>query len=258
MARIPLLRSLIADAFFPFDPSPSGFIPTMAIVRYVKGRKKILIVGDLTGRDHRVLTRMGKELYVVDIAAQSGVPNFVRQSITVRTPFVDQFFDAVIVAEVMEHLFEDVDALREIRRILKDDGALIVTVPYFSNIQDMPEYHVRVHSRKTMNRLLNYVGFEVRDHFYRGLMVRLPHKNIATRALVFGSRVALAGLLGRKGAGLFRRICFGIEHSFGTSAIAERILRRSSAFGGIMLARKASPVDFAALQVAEFSNQWKA
>ena len=46
-----------------------------------------------------------------------------------RLPFPDGFFDRVIVAEVMEHLHEDVRALKELVRVLKPGGKIAVTVP---------------------------------------------------------------------------------------------------------------------------------
>ncbi|MBN1419188.1 MAG: class I SAM-dependent methyltransferase [Planctomycetes bacterium] len=44
-------------------------------------------------------------------------------------PFPDDAFDAVIFTEVLEHVPDDRRALREIRRVLKPGGALILTVP---------------------------------------------------------------------------------------------------------------------------------
>ena len=77
----------------------------------------------------------------------------------------DNEFDAVTIAEVLDHLFEDYIALKEIRRVLKDDGVLIVTVPFYSN---GAEYHVRIHSDKTVKRLLKYCGFEIENFIYKG------------------------------------------------------------------------------------------
>ncbi len=46
-----------------------------------------------------------------------------------KLPFHDGFFDRVIVAEVMEHLYEDERALGELVRVLKPGGRIAVTVP---------------------------------------------------------------------------------------------------------------------------------
>lgn len=45
-------------------------------------------------------------------------------------PFPDGTFDAVILSEILEHVDRDVDALREIRRVLKPGGLALITVPH--------------------------------------------------------------------------------------------------------------------------------
>ena len=44
-------------------------------------------------------------------------------------PFKDDFFDVILCSHVIEHIKEDVSALREIKRILNPNGLLIVAVP---------------------------------------------------------------------------------------------------------------------------------
>lgn len=44
-------------------------------------------------------------------------------------PFPNETFDAVIMSEVLEHLHDDVLALREAFRVLKPDGVVVITVP---------------------------------------------------------------------------------------------------------------------------------
>jgi len=97
----------------------------------------------------------------------------VIQSIEEKMPYKDAFFEGVVMNEVIEHISRDVDALEEVRRILKPDGILVITVPYMSNIQDIPEYHVCVHSPNTIRRLLERCGFRIREHFCRGILGRL-------------------------------------------------------------------------------------
>ncbi|MEA2604347.1 MAG: hypothetical protein QOF89_5339 [Acidobacteriota bacterium] len=45
-------------------------------------------------------------------------------------PFPDATFDAVILSEVLEHVERDVNALQEIRRVLKPGGLALITVPH--------------------------------------------------------------------------------------------------------------------------------
>jgi methionine biosynthesis protein MetW len=46
-----------------------------------------------------------------------------------RLPFADASFDVVVCVEVLEHLFAPLDAVREMARVLRPGGLLIVTVP---------------------------------------------------------------------------------------------------------------------------------
>jgi SAM-dependent methyltransferase len=46
-----------------------------------------------------------------------------------RLPFPDGSFDRIIAAEVLEHIPDDVGAIRELARVLRPGGAMAVTVP---------------------------------------------------------------------------------------------------------------------------------
>jgi ubiquinone/menaquinone biosynthesis C-methylase UbiE len=50
-------------------------------------------------------------------------------------PYADDTFDLVTFTEVIEHIEHHQDALREIHRVLKEDGYLIVTTPNILNIK---------------------------------------------------------------------------------------------------------------------------
>ena len=46
-----------------------------------------------------------------------------------KMPFSDNYFDGVIMAEILEHTFEPQKMIQEARRVLKIGGMLIVTTP---------------------------------------------------------------------------------------------------------------------------------
>lgn len=48
-------------------------------------------------------------------------------------PFPGESFDAAICTEVLEHLFDPLGALAEIRRVLRPGGTVVVTVPNVAN-----------------------------------------------------------------------------------------------------------------------------
>ena len=45
-------------------------------------------------------------------------------------PFPDNYFDIVLASHVLEHVEDDRKAMREVHRILKPDGILLLTTPY--------------------------------------------------------------------------------------------------------------------------------
>ena len=68
-------------------------------------------------------------------------------------PFADATFDAVILGEVLEHLEDDVSALREARRVLRSGGVIAASVPrnpaWFSS-SDRWAGHVRRYTREAL------------------------------------------------------------------------------------------------------------
>jgi len=95
------------------------------------------------------------------------------QSDIFRLPFPDEFFDRVLIAEVMEHLYEDEKALTELVRVLKKGGKLAVTVPtcftekvyrflsdeYFNT----PGGHVRIYHPTELAEKITRQGLRIYD-----------------------------------------------------------------------------------------------
>lgn len=66
---------------------------------------------------------------MLEIASKKGV-TVVNANITKdKMPFEDKSFDVIIMAEILEHLDSHITALKEVHRLLKPDGKLIITVP---------------------------------------------------------------------------------------------------------------------------------
>ena len=59
--------------------------------------------------------------YVKQIQKQDGM----------HLSFADKTFDFIIHNHIMEHVPDDIEFLKECARVLKDDGKMIVSVPYF-------------------------------------------------------------------------------------------------------------------------------
>ena len=86
-----------------------------------------------------------------------------------RLPFKDAYFDRVICSEVLEHLLDDRKAVGELKRVLKDDGRLAISVPtylsetvYWKLSRDyahQPGGHVRKYKADEITALLEEYDF---------------------------------------------------------------------------------------------------
>jgi SAM-dependent methyltransferase len=97
-----------------------------------------------------------------------GVPVFAGPFEQARYP--DATFDAITLWDVLEHLHDPATSLRELRRILKPNGALFVRVPnaasYVARLcgrhwsgYDLPR-HMTLFTPRTLSRMLGEAGFD--------------------------------------------------------------------------------------------------
>lgn len=113
----------------------------------LKGDEKVLDAGCGDGYYLKLLHELypNLELYGIDIdkkalsVAQINLENELKaQKITIfersinETEFKDNFFDAVFSTEVLEHVPDDLGAIKEVKRILKNNGKYIFTVPNYN------------------------------------------------------------------------------------------------------------------------------
>jgi SAM-dependent methyltransferase len=121
------------------------------------------------------LAKRGYKVYGIDTRRyQEKHPNltFVQEDI-LRTSFPDRLFDAVIAISTIEHIGlgvygdpihdnADIMAVREISRILRPDGRLIVTIPFAAQYR-LAKYgggYERYYDANTIGRL--FEGFQIR------------------------------------------------------------------------------------------------
>jgi SAM-dependent methyltransferase len=86
-----------------------------------------------------------------------------------RLTFENGQFDALIASDVLEHLSDDVQALREWRRILTPNGSLLVFVPAFPLLwseHDEANQHYRRYRRADLRQRLHDSGFVVERSSY--------------------------------------------------------------------------------------------
>ena len=77
-------------------------------------------------------------------------------------------FDAVMCTEVLEHVPDPIRALRELARLLKPGGTLIVTAPFCSRTHYAPYFYQTGYSRYFYEYWLGKLGFEIEEMQYNG------------------------------------------------------------------------------------------
>ena len=75
-------------------------------------------------------------------------------------PFSDKSFDAVILFEVLEHIFEDESVIKETHRVLNNDGQLYISVPFMYPIHDAP-HDFRRYTKYGLSHILSNNGYHI-------------------------------------------------------------------------------------------------
>jgi SAM-dependent methyltransferase len=112
--------------------------------------------------------------YVRVFNAHSSLPVLVFQQIegcqylictsTEELALASNSFDAVVAGDILQSLPDDLIALRELRRVLKDGGSLCLTVPAYPSLwgeDDEARGHQRRYTASELRRKLNTCGFEI-------------------------------------------------------------------------------------------------
>ena len=89
-------------------------------------------------------------------------------------PLPDDFVDLAIASHVLEHVENDVDTVRELKRIVKPGGAFIAIVPINERFKD--PNHVRSYSFDTCRQLCEQNGFRLVTGFQNELLFYLVEK----------------------------------------------------------------------------------
>ena len=122
----------------------------------------ILNVGGGTGATSKGFSRFG-EVITLDIAHEAlllsrkrGLSKLV-QGDGALLPFPSGSFDLVLLLDVIEHLDDDLAALTETKRVLKDEGRALITVPAYrflwGKMDDIGGHRRRYIKRKLEKRL---------------------------------------------------------------------------------------------------------
>jgi SAM-dependent methyltransferase len=191
------------------------------ITRYVPLAKdaRILEIGCGTGHNLAMLAKFGTvEGVELDPASRAmAIDRFGSAIVDARLPELDGIeegrYDMVALLDVLEHVEDDVAALKGIAKRLRPGGKILLTVPQYQWMwsgHDVANHHFRRYSKKTLTAAISASGLKVE---------KLSSFNSLLFPLAAASRFA-AKVRKREGSddslppapvnGLFRTI-FGLE-----------------------------------------------
>lgn len=123
----------------------------------MRSASAVLDAGCGTGHNHGLLAPLGPVTATdlnpeaVRIARGRGIDACC--SPLEQLPFGDSRFELVVCLDVLEHIDDDAAALRELHRVMRSGGTLVVTVPAYPGLlgeHDQAAGHVRRYSRRLL------------------------------------------------------------------------------------------------------------
>lgn len=150
-------------------------------------KNKILDVGCGTGKNLEAFSRFGTA-WGIDSSKEAILfckRRNLKRAVTgtvEKIPFLREYFECVTTLDVLEHV-DDSKSIKEIHRVLKNKGLLIITVPAFPSLWskwDNVLHHKRRYTKRNLQTLLNRNGFEVLKISYIYSFLFLPALIIRT------------------------------------------------------------------------------
>lgn len=168
-----------------FDPTAN---PRSAVaLSLLQGGERLLDIGCWAGAFLERVRQAGlyQELHGVDLVSEgierARARGFQAQVVDLNRdplPFPDSHFDGVTILAVLEHLFDPYAAIREIRRVLRPGGELVIGVPNAASLSNRVRIlfgrlpvtsadagwdggHLHYFTRHALDRFLRAEGFDV-------------------------------------------------------------------------------------------------
>jgi ubiquinone/menaquinone biosynthesis C-methylase UbiE len=165
------------------------------VIKYVEFRRIYWILRMLSPQDHEnildvgcgaghILHRIGKgKLYGIDLSpkmlsltkSRLGDGVILKKCNAESIEYPDRFFEKIICSEVLEHTLDPSTVIREIRRVAKAGGTVVLSIPneelidkiksilvrtgifklFFKNIPDRNEWHLHSFSLPVLRSMTN-------------------------------------------------------------------------------------------------------
>src|ERR1044072_3405329 len=173
----------------------AGFVEDICR-RVTDRRPRILDVGCGTGANLLMLSKYG-DAEGVDISEDAlafcrerGLDK-VKLGAGEELPYDDGTFDLVTALDVVEHMDDDLAGLKEMRRVLRPGGRVLLFVPTFMflwGVQDEVSNHRRRYRLNELRQVVTAAGFEVERTTYANITFFLPVLLVRKFMLLTGIR----------------------------------------------------------------------
>lgn len=167
----------------------------------------VLDVGCGTGRalidlanSNRICTGIDP-LYEVSLkgacksAEKNGVDIGLVRAFSEHLPYKNEKFDLVLLLSTLQHVADQEETLREIKRVLKQDGALLISVPMSKNLFSLfsgpkkPDHFTKIFNLKELTDMLNDSGFSITKTVGCGFFPPLSRKALAAFHAIFKAQL---------------------------------------------------------------------
>ena len=142
-------------------------------ISFLSQKTNILDLGSAGGGNTLFLKSLGYKVtsvefsdYAISLQKSKGIP--VIKADAKNLPFEHDTFDLVLCLDVLEHITEDDLVIKEIFRVLKPNGNLIISVPQFSSLwsqHDVSVNHVRRYEKQELIKKLVLYSFKIEKTF---------------------------------------------------------------------------------------------
>lgn len=196
------------------------FFTIVKIVKKIKP-KKILDAGCGSGIYLSYFTSFAEKIYGIDSSesgckvAKDRVKKFnnviiKKMDLTKKLDFPDSFFDFILCSEVLEHIKNNKFTLFELKRVLKPDGFILLTVPNFTFMsveylrekffyRDPSHYHTKsiFEWKKLINQFFKIYDMRSATHYLSIIFFYLKFKNRAFNIDMIMSGIPFIKMMGR-------------------------------------------------------------
>ena len=150
----------------------------------IKKDSKILDIGCSGGHLIELLVANGfknaygidKSMNAINLCKKKLIKNVYVMN-AAKTKFNNEEFDVIIASDILEHIKNDMPALKEWNRILNPNGKLILFVPSFKFLwskHDEMNHHYRRYSKSELIRILKKSNFEIIRSSYWNFSLFFP------------------------------------------------------------------------------------